>query len=567
MGTSGNRKGYKVFSINTTLRNPKRNDDFLKAFIKYNGLIMDENALRSYLSDCVKYGIYKFMVVSNAVKKKWENDEPLTNEEVRQLIMDNPQATGLKGRVMTQLRALKDQGFLVFEKASKRGVHKITISKLGWDLLNGILNPSDVYTKAMIGMQAKSPIRTTIQNRSVPFLNTLFVINELQKLSAEQGIISKGLHRHEFSVFVLSMKDCDYKKAAKDIMEYRTRFGHDYNHSYCKEYLTKNDIIPLSKKCICGDYPDDVFRKFEMTGLVVKRGQSKYLYYDFSTYNFGKIQSILNQYKDYGWKSYSTIFDYYSAIASIKLPWEQDDSIRKRIVELKAQAINHPYDNSLSIEQNEEIMDRFFFTEALKKAISKTNLETICKELLILSGRINEDSKYEDISEPLRLEYLLAMFLGKKYGTDGLVSNILYNEDGLPLHCAAAGKCDIMYLSNDGAYILEPTMLSSRQQQMNAETTNVARHAREEEQRLSIQCRVLMVAPRIHSDVVDFFLYKVERDNAKMITLSIEKTVSLFSESSTILRLNENYDQILSDLKRLGPTKFADAVNSYVFAK
>ena len=37
MGTSGNRPGYKVFSISTTIRNPKRNADFLTAFQAFDG--------------------------------------------------------------------------------------------------------------------------------------------------------------------------------------------------------------------------------------------------------------------------------------------------------------------------------------------------------------------------------------------------------------------------------------------------------------------------------------------------------------------------------------------------
>lgn len=35
--------------------------------------------------------------------------------------------------------------------------------------------------------------------------------------------------------------------------------------------------------------------------------------------------------------------------------------------------------------------------------------------------KINEKSKYEHISEPLRLEYLLTLLIGKKYGLKGLV--------------------------------------------------------------------------------------------------------------------------------------------------
>lgn len=564
MGTSGNRDGYKVFSINTTIRNPKRNDDFLKAFIKYDGHVMDEHELYSYLCDCVKSGIYKFMVVSAEVKRKWDNDEDLTDSEIDKLIRDNPQAPGLKGRVMTQMRALKDQGFLIFNEVS-HGVNQISISELGWELLKGVKSPDDVYTKAMLGLQANSPARTSIWNESLPFLNTLFIIAELRKLSALQRKESKGLHPHEFSVFVLSMKDCNYKQAAKDIMEYRALFKHEYNHKYCQEYLSDRDIIPLAKKSLIRDYPDEVFRKFEMTGLIVKRGSHKYQYYDFSTYNYGKIQSILNLFKNYEWSDYKTIPNYYHAISRIELPWERDNTIRKRIVEMKARVINHPYDSSMTVEQNEEILDRFFYTTALKKAISNTDLSVICNELLILSGRVKEKSKYDGISESLRLEYLLAMILGKKYGTEGLISNILYNEDGLPLHCAAAGKCDIMYISPDGAYILEPTMLTSRDQQSNAETSNVARHAREEEQRMKISYRVMMVAPRVHSDVADYFLFKVEREGVKMITLSIERTVGLFMESDTIPVLNVNYDTILNDLKTMGCVQFADKVNSYSY--
>lgn len=41
MGTSGARIGYKIFSINTTIRNPKRNFDFLEAFSKYDGKVMN----------------------------------------------------------------------------------------------------------------------------------------------------------------------------------------------------------------------------------------------------------------------------------------------------------------------------------------------------------------------------------------------------------------------------------------------------------------------------------------------------------------------------------------------
>ena len=58
-GRSGNRKGYKVFSINTTIRNPKRNMEFLRHFIPYAGKNFDEGLSYQYFFDLVVDGVRK----------------------------------------------------------------------------------------------------------------------------------------------------------------------------------------------------------------------------------------------------------------------------------------------------------------------------------------------------------------------------------------------------------------------------------------------------------------------------------------------------------------------------
>src|SRR5690554_2642817 len=244
VGRSGARTGFKVFSINTTIRNPKRNIDFLRIFKKYDGEIMDDLNSYKYLYDLVKYGIYRFANIPNNVKVKLETDEELTKEEVFLLIKDNPQATGLKGRVMTQLRALKDQGFLKFEKTKTRA-NIVKITKLGNDLIENDIDGTITFTRAMLGMQAKSPIRTSLYNRSVPFLNTIFVINEVNKEWKKLGNTPKGILLHEFGTFVLSMKDCDYRKAANEIINYRSLYRYKVNQTYIAEYLRKNNILEL----------------------------------------------------------------------------------------------------------------------------------------------------------------------------------------------------------------------------------------------------------------------------------------------------------------------------------
>ena len=44
---------------------------------------------------------------------------------------------------------------------------------------------------------------------------------------------------------------------------------------------------------ICNDYPDDVFRKFEMTGLIVSHGASNYVYYNIYFYFFTSISLFI----------------------------------------------------------------------------------------------------------------------------------------------------------------------------------------------------------------------------------------------------------------------------------
>ena len=548
-GRSGNRKGYKVFSINTTIRNPKRNRDFLTVFQPYDGKLFDDDCSYAYLFELIKKGIYQVSEISSEIKEKWANDIDLSPDEIRQAIVDNPQATGLHGRVMTQLRSLKDQGFLMFTKDSS-GDYIITITKLGKDIIDNIIDPTITYTKAMLGMHANSPIRVAQLNQSRPFLNTLFVIDEVNKRWEALGHHPKGILMHEFGAFVLSMRDCDYKTCAENIIQYRQKHKKEAKRQPLEQYLKANGILPINFDSLTRDYPDEVFRKFEMTGLLVKHGGFGYVYINFSKYNYSKVEAIMKVYKDYYFNVFSNIPEYYAFLEQQTIPWENDEFIRKKIVEEKAKVLGMTMNPDNTLEQNEEQLDRIFFTHSLEKAVKRYDYPFISSELLILAKRKREKSKLEDIPEPLCLEYLLALYFGKRYGLNGLISNIIYDEDGLPLHCAPGGKSDIIYHNKSGSYILEPTMLTSRQQQQNNETTNIVRHVKEEESKTNLKYRVMMIAPNVHSDVADFFQFKAIRDEVKITPLTIERTIGLLNDSDTLQELGLHYDDILQSIVR-----------------
>lgn len=563
MGTSGDRNGYKIFSINTTIRNPKRNTDFLTYFKPYDGQVFTESVAHSYFFDLVMNGVYRLADIPLSVKNKIDNGEKLSDEEASRAIENNPQATGLYGRVMTQLRAMKDQGFLMFEP-QKDGGNQISLTPLGHQLVDGRSDATVVYTKAMIGMHANSPVRKKLFNRSRPFLNTLFVINEVKKEWAALGYEAKGILRHEFAVFVLSMKDCNYHATAQEIIKYRKKFKYELNRPYLLNYLRKKRILPLADNSIFRDYPDEVFRKFEMTGLIVKRGMYAYTYYDFSTYNIEKIESILEEYKNYKFESFSTQKDYYDYLGSISIPWQKSEIVRRKIIESKAKILKITLDASQTLDEQEFLLDRVFYSHALDKAIGKYNIAFVNRELLILSGTVKEKSKLDDISEPLRLEYLFALLFGMKYGSKGLVSNIIYNEDGSPLHFAPAGKCDIIYYNEDGSFILEPTMLRGRTQILNSETTNVARHVKAEMKETGLKFRAAMIAPLVHPDVASFFQFAIHKNGVQIAPINIDRAVGLFHDSSDVKALGANFDKIVEELTQLDDTSYSDKMNGYI---
>lgn len=560
MGTSGNRVGFKVFSINTTVRNPQRNLEFLEHFQKFNGLVFDSKVKMLYLIELVKNGVYKFSNISNTIKEKLDNDIALNEAEIKEAFENNPQATGFSGRVMTQLRALKDQGFLIFSNDKNP---TITMTNLAFELISRKTIITDIYAKIMIGLHSNNPARTSLLNKSRVFLNTIFVIDLLKNEWNKLGKEAKGILRHEFKSFVLGMKDCDYKQCVSEILSYRKIYGLEENKDYIEDYLFNKQGLERVTYTTLNDYADEVFRKFEMTGLLVARGVAKYTYYDFSSFEYKKIESLLIEYKGYSCKEFDNAGEYIAFLDSIKLPWIESQAVRKAVIKQKAKNLNvaikdDEFDNLNNLENK---LNQTFYQQALKSKIEVSQIDTLLNELRILASGAQEKSSLDNIPEPLRLEYLLALILGKKYGSTNLESNLIYNENGEPLSYAPAGKADLLYEN----FSFEATMIKNRNQQLNSETTSVARHFYESKKQNALEQRAMLIAPYIHWDVALFFKFCAKEFDSKLAPISISSFIELIEKSATFSEFSANFDRLFVDkLLRDKTDAYVDSVN---FAK
>jgi len=568
MGTSGNRAGYKIYSFDTSVRNPKRNIEFLELFIPYDTKPFDQRVKEKYLEECVKRGVYRFTNIDEIVKYKLDNDIELTEQEVEQTFRDNPQATGFANRVVTQLRGLKDQGFLKFLRSgrSKEGA-LYQISNLGKLLIENNISSSDIYTISMIGLHGKSPIRPAMYNETRPFLNTIFVMNEVKRLMEQQHKEFKGILLHEFAAFVLSMKDCDYRKTAAKIMEYRSLFGNKINKSYIEKYVYEElELLPVKFDTLMKDYTDEVYRKFELTGLLRKRGAYTNTYIDFSQQNSNKVTQILNEFGGYYWHDFQNPDEFYDYLDSIVLPWNRDDNLRREVLQGRADVLGIPIDFSQTLDHIEEYLNQLSSKTAIAKQVDNYTFEKIIKELLILSKDLDENpsEQTKDLSEPLRLEFMLALLFGKKYGADHVTSNLLYNDDGEPLSFAPGGKSDISFHSSDLNIIIEATMIKSRNQQLNSETSNLSRHLQELEERSGTVFGMTLVAPFIHKDTCDYFVFVASQRSKDICPLAIQRVVELVQISGTPGEFKNNFKIIVNAMKDsvLNLDSFLNYVNS-----
>ena len=550
---------YKVFSFSTTIRNPQRNSVFLECLNKFNGLIFDSKNSRLYFEELVKNGIYKLSNIPSKINEKLINDDILSDLEFEELLKLNPQISSeekINFRIRTQLKALESQGFLIFSGDKNKPI--ITMTNLAFELMSRKSYITDIYSKIMIGLHSHNPARKSTLNKARVFLNTIFVIDSLKKEWEKLGNEAKGILKYEFKSFVLGMKDCDYKKCVQDILEYRKNYGLKENEKYISDYLFNKLGLKKIKYDSLNDYADEVFRKFEMTGLLIARGKFKHIYYDFSNFNSKKIESLLNAYKNYDFKEFSNIEEYINFLYNIKLPWLDNDKVRKEVIKQKAKSLDIVLKDSDFENLNilEESLNQKFYNKALQSAILQSDIKELLEELKILASLSNAKSKY-DMPEPLRLEYLLALILGKKYGITKLYSNLIYNENGIPLSYAPAGKIDLEY--ND--FLFEATMIKNRNQQLNSETTSIARHMKESQDKRREYLRTILIAPYIHWDVALFFKFCAKEFESKIAPITIAKFIELIEKSPNFSDFQINFDKFVNRLLNEQTQNYIDSIN------
>lgn len=557
--TAGNRTGFKMYSFNTTVRMPDKNIEFLQLFKKYEGTLFDDTRRTEYYIDAIQSGIIKPTKVNFNTREKIRRGEKLTDDEIKEILQNNRPRNGFGGRVGDFMSAMSSQGFL--QKQGKR----YRLTNLGNELLEKPENETDIYIKAMINLEYGSIDRNTATNKAIPFLNMIFVMNELEKQHEIQKIPYKGISDFELGTFVFSMKDCNYQKSVKNIFEYRALNGNKTNYEYAMKYIhEENGVLAISENTL-KDYTDEVLRKFKKTGLFIEDKQYKKSYYRFSPIEEEKIKLLIDNYSDYKWINYTDTDEYFNRIESYVLPWEADNSLYSQILRKKAEIVGltdslKKMDKKIREEIESKYNDYIFQNSVLEDF----TYDLIIHELEMINGKCKGKSILPDTEDYVKLEWFTSLLLSKKFGKNYVKSNLKFYDDGTPKCCAAGGKADIEFYTPGMNYNIEVTTISNKNQQVNNETTSVLRHLDETNKSgKGKKTTAIMIAPYIHYDTIN--IYQISATGISKNTIAVPLTIDAFiktvQESDSYEEFSQKVNEYCELMKSIPVADFEKMIN------
>ncbi len=487
---------YKPLLFTTTLRNPERLKWFLGVLKEYDGQILDDDLAKKISGEIIRIGLYKPTKLSDSVKRKIKEKEPLTDQEVAKVLKDNPQnhkeagfSKSWPSRFDTWFKIAKELGF-VFYKAGE----KIRFSEIGLKLVDSEHTKFEqqAFLNAFVKYQRNSPFRRVL-NENVPLVLLLKVI---KKLNADKNFNNAGISKLELPL-VIYWKDNDAEKLYSRIKKLRKGFG--YSPSWevvsdiCRNEIMQGQDITRNDKSIMVDYPDEFIRKMRLTGLISLRGGGRFI--GINKNEQEKVDYVLENYSDY--RKYDTEESYFEYISTI------DENL--------VSFVPKPIPTS---EQ-----DKF-----LVKWSNVYSWETIKVEMLNLSKKhLTKDDILKYLSNPVRLEFLTALAVKSKFPNVKVIPNYPIDDEGIPTSTASGvgNTGDIECYEDLNGILIEVTMSEGRTQTM-MEVWPISRHlAGFGKKTENSMC--YFVAPSIFSDSIKQIEYVKQTENLFILPKSIEE--------------------------------------------
>lgn len=563
-----------LWSASTTMRNPERTYSFLQTLSEIEGKVWDDETQLLFQILLIKYRFYK------PTKEKLSKNQiyvletlsySMSISEARDIFNSKKYVDApMRGR--TSFDPLEKLGLASLEYDEKKKAKLIKITALGRQFLSNEIALEQVVFSNLLKFQYPNPLSNDRKAYNTkPFINTLKLINEVNKLCIERHEKAKGISKDEFGIFVLSIKSYDeVTKKAVDLLEYRYAMIKLNNEKEKQEYHTKfvESYLPTFKEPVKNtkEYTDNIIRYIRLTKYIYIRGGGYYI--DLEPRRMLEINSLLEN--DTGASVSFTLEQYKSYISDINsyvLPFETFEKLSIIAKNILKEINNLELFLSINVtsiklssnienlkSQIEQLRSKRTSLQNLKIKFDYQSTEKITEAINALSN-----IKKLGIKPSIALEKWSNIALNIINDATLIKPNSPLGDDNEPTFTAPAGVPDIeCYYDGFGA-ICEVTMLTSREQWYN-EGQPVMRHLRKfEDENSTIPNYCLFIAPSLHKDTLNTFWiavkYEYEGKKQRIIPLTISQLIDILK----IVKSTKSQGRLItkSDMLRL----YNDCIN------
>ena len=309
---------YKPLLFTTTVRNPERIKYNLFILKKFENHILTDGVATNVVGELIKYGLYRPMKISVAVKSIWKQTPKgefaislLDDRTVSTIIDDNPQehkeagfARGYPSRFATIFDVAKEFGFVYFKTGEK-----IEFSELGNILADivdvqiggnneislNLKNPEreqSVFLQSLARSQRANPF-VKVLNDNIPLI---LLLQTIRLINADSSCGNNcGISRKEIPL-LLFWKDNNASELYTRIKQLRKDFGYSPSDEViidiCVNEIMQGNYKKFDPRSIMNDYVDEFIRKMRMSGLISLRGAGRFI--DINHNEDNKVDYILN---------------------------------------------------------------------------------------------------------------------------------------------------------------------------------------------------------------------------------------------------------------------------------
>ena len=492
---------YKQMSLEVAVRNPERYEGILKTFAKFEGVVLDDKGVLD---------VYSQLYLDEVVTADALSDGNLTKRFVSKWIESNCShnnewgyPTGYQAAFTRYLKTLSEFGLIYAQYEQV-----LRLSSVAKALVNGKITLSEAFALQSMRFWRKSPYRRVLND----FNFFEFIIDSMIELK-------KRGHRMSYNQLMVGLfSDNGNIKEFLELLE-KNKVGDDADKAYAlvkRKYSQVDEHHAKAAKMESAfrDYGNTVFRVLQLTGfvtvdytgvLMLTPNENRMpLYKALKARNFSIPESAKEDEEEY-----------FEQLGSF------DISLESLILSHREQVDHSTAEYNKKIPR---IIQSYGLTpELIEQALMKVS---------------NGDKKGRDafwfIQDPVKFEFLLTLFVYTYYGDAfEYKPNYICDEAGIPYSHAPGNIGDIEIFNKDRYWLIEATLIRSKNQQVNNETVNLFRHI---DDTMNGQKYLTLVAPYIHEDTKLIF------NVASIITMIKSNMLGLSSDA-------QSTDEFIDDMK------------------